>query len=52
LAWIKVIMQNRHTIFRLCSESYAEYRTSRRKKRVQTSLSVPDEQVMQLSEPE
>ena len=50
--WAKVIMQNRHTIFRLCSESYAEYRTSRRKKRVQTSLSVPDEQVMQLSKPE
>jgi radical SAM superfamily enzyme YgiQ (UPF0313 family) len=51
-AWTKVIMQNRRTIFGLCTESYAEYRKTRRKKRIQTSLGVADKPVMQLSKPD
>jgi radical SAM superfamily enzyme YgiQ (UPF0313 family) len=51
-AWTKVIVQNRRTIFGLCSESFAEYRKRRRKKRIQTTLAVADKPAMQLTKTE
>ncbi|HZE68118.1 MAG TPA: radical SAM protein [Pyrinomonadaceae bacterium] len=48
-AWTKVIAQNRRTIFKLCNESFGEYRTAKRKRVSESTRSVPDESVMQLS---
>ena len=47
-SWMKVIGQNRRTIFRLCTDSVSEYRASKRK-RITQPLAVTDDAVMQQS---
>jgi radical SAM superfamily enzyme YgiQ (UPF0313 family) len=49
-SWTKVIAQNGHTIFTLCTDFFSEYRAAKRQLNTQTPISLSDEAAMRLSD--